>query len=684
MEPTGNTEATRGTEPTGNLATALDHASALLARDPKLAEQQVGEILKVVPGQPHALLLLARARLAQGNIQGAREILEPLAKAHPNAAATHHALGEVLAALGDSKGAIKALKRATELQPQNAHAWRKLGDQLVLIGDTAGADTAYALNIKASVHEPKLIEAATALVENRLAVAERLLREFLKDSPNDVAAIRMLAETGARLGAYEDAENLLARALELNPAFAAARHNYAMVLHKQMKSLEAVAETDKLLADDPANPSYRALKSAALVRIGEYPRAIESYEALLKEHPELPKAWMSYAHCLKTVGRTEDSLACYRKSIAMLPSLGEAYWSMANLKTFRFTDDEVAAMQAQLARGDIADEDRYHLHFALGKALEDKGEYEASFEHYAQGNALRRKDLRYDAATIGEHVARTIEVFSPAFLKSREGWGSPAPDPIFVVSLPRSGSTLIEQILASHSMVEGTMELPDIHAIARGLEGRKVNRPGIDYPLVFEKLAPERLRELGEEYLRRASVQRKSGRPFFVDKMPNNFLHLGFIHLILPNAKIVDARRNPMACCFSNFKQHFARGQGFAYDLADIGRYWRDYAKVMAHFDAALPGRVHRVFYEDMVADPETQIRALLDYCGLPFEETCLRYYETDRAVRTASSEQVRRPIFTDQVEQWRHYEEWLEPLKTALGDTVDAYPGVPDFTRNP
>jgi cytochrome c-type biogenesis protein CcmH/NrfG len=525
-----------------------------------------------------------------------------------------------------------------------------------------------------------LVAAASALVENRLAEAEHGLRAFLKRNPTDAAAIRMLAETGVRLGRFDDAENLLARCLELAPSFTAARQNYANVLYRQNKPVEAIAQADRLLAADPQNPAVRNLKAAALGRTGEYHQAITLYELVLAAYPDQPKTWMSLGHALKTVGRQADAVAAYRRSLAQAPNLGEAWWSLANLKTVAFSDEDRAAMEAQARRSDLTDEDRFHLHFALGKALEDAGDYAASFEHYAAGNALRRLGITYDADDTSSHVARSRALFTPAFFAERAGAGSQAPDPIFIVGLPRAGSTLIEQILSSHSQVEGTQELPDIIALARRLGGRSKSAAESAYPDALADLSRHDLKALGEEYLERARVHRKLGRPYFIDKMPNNFAHLGLIQLILPNARVIDARRHPLGGCFSGFKQHFARGQTFTYDLTDLGRYYADYVELMAHFDAVLPGRVHRVIYEQMVADPEAQVRRLLDHCGLPFEDACLKFYENDRAVRTASSEQVRRPIFTDAIDHWRNYEPWLEPLKASLGPLIDAYPDIPAY----
>lgn len=523
--------------------------------------------------------------------------------------------------------------------------------------------------IDASVGDPVLIEAGAALYSGDLRTAEQALRTRLREDPFDVAAIRMMAELAGRLARYRDAEALLRRALELAPGFRPARSNLATVLHRQNRSAEALAELDTLLAADPDNPTHENLKAAALGRIGEFDEAIELYESVLAKAPDQPKIWMSYGHVLKTVGRQPDSIAAYRRAIAIRPGLGEVWWSLANLKTYKFDDADIAAMQAALEGQGLSDEDRLHLHFALGKALEDRGEAEPSFRHYAQGNAIRREQLPYDAAETAEQVARAKAVFTLEFFAARAGWGCPAPDPIFILGMPRAGSTLIEQILASHSQVEGTMELPDIPALAARIGSG--TKPLANY-------TADEIRSLGEEYLERTRIQRKTDRPFFIDKLPNNWAHVGLIRLILPNAKIVDARRHPLASCFSNFKQHFARGQSFTYGLADVGRYYALYVELMAHYDRVIPRAVHRVIYERLVDDTETEIRALLDAMRLPFEPACLRFWETERAVRTASSEQVRRPINREGLEPWKPFDPWLDPLKTALGDVLTCYPDVP------
>jgi tetratricopeptide (TPR) repeat protein len=633
-------------EPVGTLDTALAHARRLLERDPAAAAEQAAEILKVVPDEPRALALS----------------------------------GLALGRLGRGDDSIDALRRAVHLKPDQPDAWRALGDHYTALEMREAADAAYAQSVRWSTRDPALMGAALALSENRIPEAEAPLREHLKRHPTDVAAIRMLAEVAARIGRINDAENLLVRALELAPGFDAARQNYATVLHRQNKSEDALREVNRLLVDAPANPGLRNLKAAVLGRLGEYEGSIASYRAVLTDYPKQPKVWMSLGHALKTANQNAESIEAYRRCIELEPALGEAWWSLANLKTFRFTDAETHTMRAQLARTDITPDDRWHFEFTLGKALEDAGQYSESFKHYAEGNSLRRKTIRYDADANDAHVERSKRTFTREFFEERAGWGCQASDPIFIVGLPRSGSTLVEQILASHSSVEGTQELPDITMLARRIANRTSRAESTAYPRALEKYSRDELVALGEQYLAQTRIQRKTGRPLFIDKMPNNFQHVGLIHLILPNAKIVDARRHPLGCCFSGFKQHFARGQSFTYDLAEIGRYYSAYVELMSHVDGVLPGRVHRVFHERMVEDTETEVRRLLDYCNLPFEESVLRFHENPRAVRTPSSEQVRRPIFKEGVDHWRHYEPWLGPLKEALGPVLERYPAVPQF----
>jgi tetratricopeptide (TPR) repeat protein len=599
----------------GTLQSALANAERLRASNPRMAVEQLHEILKVAPQHEPARALLSAA-------------------------------------------------------------YRSLGDRLTLSGDTTTASAAYAEAIRASVNDPRLMQAATALCENNLPVAERLLKAHLKSAPTDVAAMRMLAELAARLGRHGDAEKLLARAIELAPTFEAARHNLAIVLYRQQKMAEALHEIDWLISRDQRNPQYRNLKAASLARLGEYEEAIPLYLQLSREFPGDPRIWLSLGHALRSAGRQQECITAYRKCIAAKPSFGEAYWSLANLKTFHFGPVEVSAMQSALGSPQASEEDRFHLHFAIGKALEDDGQFETSFHHYALGNALRRSHANYNADETTSHMERSRALFTRSFLRDRDGMGCPDPAPIFIVGLPRSGSTLIEQILASHSQVEGTMELPDVSFLARRLSELKLKSDTSKYPETVATLDGAALKALGEEYIARTRIHRKTDKPFFIDKMPNNFAHVGLIHLMLPNAKIIDARRHPLGCCLSAFKQHFARGQTFSYSLEDLGRYYRDYVDLMAHFDDVLPGRLHRVFYEQMIADTEGEIRRLLGHCGLAFEDACVTFHKNDRAVRTASSEQVRQPIYTGATDHWKHFDSWLGPLRAALGPALYDYSG--------
>jgi tetratricopeptide (TPR) repeat protein len=515
---------------------------------------------------------------------------------------------------------------------------------------------------------PRLIDAAMALNENRLDVAERILKPHLKEDPFDAAAIRMLAELAARIGRLRDAENLLRRAVELAPGWTAAKANLALVLGRTGRAAEALALLDDIFAEEPDDVGHWNLRAATLGRVGDFDEAIRLYEGVLERNPGQARVWLSYGHMLKTVGRQAEGIAAYRKAINLQPTLGDAWWSLANLKTVRFDESDLAAMQSALETAGLSDEDRFHLDFALGKALHDAGRTDEAFAHYARANALRLKSQPYRPEEISNSIERCIAAFSAEAFAERPG-GCEAPDPIFIVGMPRAGSTLLEQILSSHSLVEGTSELPDLPLLAR----KSGTYPGG----ILQASADER-RALGEEYLKRASVQRRTDRPFFIDKLPNNWLYVPLIQLILPNAKIIDARRHPLGCCLSNFRQHFARGQAFTYDLDHVGRYYADYVRLMGHVDAVLPGRVHRVIYERMVEDTEEEVRRLLEFCGLEFEPQVLEFYRTERAVRTASSEQVRRPIYRDAAEEWRLYEPHIGPLKAALGPVLDAYPDAP------
>jgi tetratricopeptide (TPR) repeat protein len=673
-------EQTQRPRENGPLWSILAEAATLLEENPRLAVDRAQLALKIAPGQQQALQLMVVARRVQGDMAGARSLLEGMVAELPDVATVHYELGLLLADMGDNHAAIRCLRRVVELEPKHPHGWRALGDALVLIGDASGAANAYAQQFASSVMDLKMLEQVAALDFAQMEAAEDLVREYLNIYPTDVMALQILGKMHLRSDQFESAENVFRRALEIAPSFLGARSDLVSAIHQQLRFEEENEELDILLESDPENPEYRFSKALALSASGKVDEAVRYAENMVKAEPDRGRFWLAYAHTLRGAGRQPDCIAAFRNALKIEPGLGEAWWGLSNLKTMCFEPSDVQALRSELAREDLADGDREFLHFALGKALEDLQEYENSFEQYREGNALIRAKNPYDADSIGENVAREKRRFTREFFAAQAGHGCLSAEPIFILGLPRSGSTLIEQILASHSSVEGGGELPVLTAIVRRLEAKDEDRSGPADNEAFALFQGEDIKGLGEEYLEHCRRYRKLSRPKFTDKMPSNFHHIGLIRTILPNARIIDARRHPLACCFSNFKQIFPSRHGPSYDLADIGRYFRDYVELMAHFDCVLPGRIHRVLYEDLVRDPEREIRRLLDYCGLQFEENCLRFYETERGIRTISSEQVRRPIYMESLHQWHHYEQWLDPLKVALGPVLDAYPRAPEL----
>lgn len=647
----------------------LAEAFRLLHSEPARAEQLCRKALKQAD-DPGARLLLAGALRLQGDYAGAFEVTRLIALDNPNWPGAQYENALALAGLGRHADALQHLNKLAGMI-ELPGLWRAIGDQYWAMGDHRSAEQHYLRHLNARALEPLLHEAMSALQRKDKAAAERALQRQIELFPSDVLALRHLAEVYSAADRYEEAEALLRALIERTPSFALARYGLAMVLLHDHRLPPALDEVDVLLAAEPTRLEYLNLKAEILARLGAFEVAAECFETLLAAHPENGGAWSAYGNVLRTLGRREDCEAAYKRAIALKSQVGEAYWGLANLKTFKFAPSDIADMRAHLQRMPVGD-DRTSLLFGLAKALEDQKEYEQAFAAYSEANAARRARHPHDRAEKHEETRRARAVFTKDFFAERQGSGDPARDPIFIVGMPRSGSTLVEQILASHSQVEGTMELIELMAMAKrlGRDGR--------YPEKLREMSPGAFAALGEEYLRRARVFRKTDAPFFIDKMPNNFTQTGLIHLILPNAKIIDVRRNPLACGLSNFKQHWATGQSFAYDLEDIGGFYRSYVELMAHFDAVLPGRVHRVIYERLVGDPEAETRRLLEACGLPFEAACLRFYENKRAVRTPSSEQVRQPINAAGVDSWRPFEPWLEPLKRALGPVLDAYPEAP------
>ena len=652
-------------------------AAVLLDTDPAAAASKALEILEIAPGHAAATLLLGNARRHCGDAVAAIGVFEGIAATHPQSAVIQLELGRAAVAAGRDRAALAAFERAVQLEPDLADAWRELSGEFAARGDVAMCDATYARYEQLAPADNHLRDAQEAFATRRFAAAVSLLRRELARSPRDVAAMCLLAEVLTAQEDYQEAARILTACLELAPGCGRARFDFALVLHSQQKPGPMLPLIERLLVQEPASLPYRSLKASALTLLGQTDQSIEVLAALLAEHPTNEHLWMNYGHALRAAGRNADAIEAYRHSIRVRPEHGEAYFSLANLKTFRFEAAEVAVMRAQLGRADLQESDAVQLEFALGKALEDTREFAESFSHYARGNALRRSDVQYDADNSSRQMQRQRALYTKQFFAARAGWGAPAPDPVFIVGLPRSGSTLLEQILASHSQVEGTRELPDIPEIAYELGGQLVRLAETAYPESVAALTRDQVSALGERYLGQTRAHRLLAKAQFIDKMPSNFMHLGLIHLMLPNARIIDARRHPLGCCFSNFKQHFQLGLHFTNSLAEIGRFYRDYVELMGHFDAVQPGRVHRVFYEHLVAEPEHEVRRLLDYCRLPFEAACLRFHETRRVVQTASSEQVRQPIYSEGVDQWRNYESWLEPLKTVLGALATDYPSA-------
>jgi tetratricopeptide (TPR) repeat protein len=630
-------------------------------------------LLAKVPENRDVLLLHALAQRQLRDIPGALATLSTLERLYPRFSRLYQERGQCYVALRQAPEAIAAFQYGVHINPALPVSWSMLEGLYRLAGQPHESAQA-AEHVTTLKNLPPEVVTATALFsDGEFAEAEVLVRAFLVRHGHHVEAMRLLARLGIERDALDDAQLLLEGVLDVAPEYAAARFEYAQVLSKRQMHQQAQEQVEKLLAAEPANRNYRTLHAMTCIGLGQNERAVDLYRGLLADAPRPAELHLSIAHSLKTLGQRAEAITEYRKAAAVREGYGEAYWSLANLKTYRFEDSELASMRAAEASPDSSLVDRYHLCFALGKALEDRGEYADSFAYYARGNALKDSECRYRPEVLELNTRRQKQVCTAELFARHQGAGAARNDPIFIVGLPRSGSTLIEQILASHSAAEGTHELADIPRIVAGLQGRDWDIANPPYPGVLAGMGAQDLARLGEKYLSDTAAYR-SGKPRFIDKMPNNFRHIGLIHLLLPNARIIDARREPMACCFGNFKQLFASGQEFSYTIEDTARYYRTYLELMAHWNAVLPGRVLRVQHEDLVNDLEAQVRRLLDYCGLEFESGCVEFHKTARSVRTPSSEQVRQPIYREGLEQWRHYEPWLAPLREALGDALARY----------
>jgi len=645
------------------LMRARDFAAALTAGETVLAAS---------PTHRDARLLVAIAQRYLGRTADALRTLATLEQQYPRFSRLYEERGRCYVELRQAPEAIQAFLTAVNLNHALPGSWSMLEGLYRMTGEAQNGAMAGSHVATLKKIPPDIVAATAFFMDGDLDASEALVRAWLLKNGDHIEGMRLLARIGIARGIYDDPELLLAAVLERAPDYRAARQEYASALIELHRHEEARRHLAMLLEGEPDNRALRMLDAAALVGLGEHERAIALYRELLGT-PADADVHLSIAHALKTLGKSSEAIASYRKASQLRPDFGDAYWSLANLKTYRFPAEDVRQMRAALAAPGTGAVDRYHLCFALAKALEDQGEYGESFHFYELGNRLKHSEIKYRPAITEGNTRRQIEVCTAEFFAGRVGWGTPQPGPIFIVGLPRSGSTLLEQILASHSQVEGTQELPNIQQIVSALRGRESDGTESRYPRILETLSEADFRQLGEKYLADTRAYR-AGKPFFVDKNPNNFRHLGLIHLMLPGARIIDARREPMACCFSNLKQLFANGQEFSYGTEEIARYYRTYLELMRHWDQVLPGRVLRVWHEDVVADLEGNVRRVLDFCGLPFEPQCLVFHETQRSVRTASSEQVRQAINREGLEQWKHFEPWLGPLKEALGDALGRY----------
>jgi tetratricopeptide (TPR) repeat protein len=661
-------QAVTESAPPSPIETEVRHIRELLGRSqfgPALAAAQA--LRAQAPESRDVLYMVAVSLRYLQRLPEALAMLAELERRYPNYSRLFQERGHCYVAMRAADPAIEAFVRAVTLNPSLPASWHALQVLFRMAGRQADADKAAAEAAKLATLPTEVLTAYSMLADGEISTAEQVVRQYSLTHGNQVEGMRLLAQIGMKLDVVDDAEFLLEQVLVLEPDHHAARYEYAIALLNRHKHVRAREEMEKLLVTDPNNRVYRTTHATICTGFGDYAQALPLYREILTETPNDPELHLSIGHALKTLGQTQEAIGSYRAATAARPQYGEAYWSLANLKTYRFTDAEIADMRAWEAAASVQPADRYHLCFALGKALEDRGAYAESFAFYERGNALKKIECRYRPELLERNAQLQAAVCTREFFAARQGFGCPDPSPIFIVGLPRSGSTLIEQILSSHSRVEGTMELADIPRLVQDLRGREQIDSAPRYPGVLGELGAEDFARLGQKYLDDTRVYRQ-GKPFFVDKMPNNFRHLGVIHLILPNAKIIDARRDPIACCFSNYKQLFASGQQFTYSIEDIARYYRMYVELMAHWGEVLPGRILRIQHEDVVDDLEGNVRRILEFCGLEFEPSCVEYYNTERTVHSASSEQVRRPIYREGVDQWRHYEPWLGALKEALG----------------
>ncbi len=632
---------------------------------------ELERVLAVDGDNDEALYMSAVCHRYRRDFDAALGQLQRLKRIAPEHGRAHQEEGHTFRDMGRTREAADAYARACRYNPALIASWENRATLLDSEGQPQTAAQVRAQLDRLKTLPRPLVAVMDLVSQGRLLKAEDICRKFLLKVPHNTDGMRLLAQIGSRLGALDDAEFLLESALKLSPDDVQLSIEYVQVLRKRQKFAAALEQSRRLLEKGPENPQFLSLYAIECMQVGDYDAALAAFDKVLGHLPKDPGTLTSKGHAYKTRGDYESAVTAYHDAVAALPAHGEAYYSLANLKVYNFSDDEVAQMREQESNANLSHMDRVYLCFALAKAYEDRGDFGESFAYLRRGNQLKKRQSRYSAERMSEDLAAQKTACGPELFEQNRGSGCPAPDPIFIVGLPRAGSTLLEQILSSHSQVDGTLELPNILSLTQHL--RRLDK-AVSYPDILARLSGDDFRRYGEAFLEDTRIHR-AGAPFFIDKMPNNFRHIGLIRLMLPNAKIIDARRNPMACCFSGYQQLFAEGQEFSYDLADVGQYYSDYVDLMAHWDEVLPGFVLRVQHEDIVDDLETEVRRMLDFCELPFEEACLEFHRTQRNIKTPSSEQVRQPIYRSGLDRWRNYEPWLQPLKAALGnDLLDRY----------
>jgi tetratricopeptide (TPR) repeat protein len=660
-------ESDEGANVSAEIADALVLAKQLLNKGQfSDAIGRLEGLLQKVPDHQEALYIMAVCLRYNNQPQQALTVLDQLLELCSDYARAHQERGHLLFKQGQTDHAVAAYEAAVALNPALLASWQNLTALYKNLGQKKHSQHCREQADHLAKLPRELLSVTSMIHEGKLYQAEQLCRAFVQKNRRHVEGMRLLAKIATEMDILDDADFLLESCVEFAPEYLTARCDYAQVLFKRQRYQKSLEQAAILLNEQPENPAFRLLYANAAVPVGEIDKAIELYDQLIEQAPDNLHYSILKGHALKTLGAQQGAVEAYRRAATLKPDHGDAYWSLANLKTYRFTSDEIAQMISAENAEATTLQDRYQLCFSLGKHFEDNAEYTRAFEFYLRGNRLKNQECGYRADKTELEFSQQRDVCTDQFFADRVGYGVEDDDPIFIVGLPRSGSTLLEQVLASHPLVDGTIELPNMLSLAQKLAGKHNINEQSRYPAILQNLSQEQCRQFASDYLESTKVYRTGAR-YFTDKMPNNFRHIGLIHLLFPHAKIIDARRHPMACCFSNFKQLYGEGQAFSYGLEDLGRYYKDYVALVGHWQQVLPGKILRVQYEDVVEDLESQVRRLLDFLTLPFDPACLDFHKNERAVHTPSAEQVRQPIFQSGIDQWKHFEEHMYPLKDAL-----------------